>query len=259
MNVKKKTVVGIDVSKATFNAHWNGTDAKYSNDRKGWKKLLSEAPPDSGFGMEATGNYHYRLAAFLHSKGCGVMVFNPYKVRSFANSSEGGKAKTDKIDARDVSELCSAQQDDLEKELCALAKELWPQKFALLNTVKGIGPKTAAVMLVCCRGLDGFASHKKLSSFVGLAPDVKESGTSVKGTGKIKKVGNAYLRGLLYMCAHSAQMHNEPCASYYGKLLAEGKPKDKATVAVMHKLVKIAFAVVQSGEPCRGGKKLKPT
>jgi len=61
------------------------------------------------------------------------------------------------------------------------------------------------------------------------------------------------------MCAHNAERFNEPCIRLYSRLLAKGKAKDLATVAVMHKLVKIAFAVVQSGEPCRGGKKLKPT
>jgi transposase len=325
MNKKKNSAVGIDVSKETFNAHWPENDKKYANSRKGWKQLLQEAPFGSLFAMEATGNYHYRLAAFLHSQGCSVAVFNPYKVRNFANSEEGGKTKTDKIDARTVfkfavhrqikndfrlweplplkhararvvlsllrglskleraalnmndaaalvasksdnvlepmrmvADACSAHQDSLENELCRLAKELWPLSFRLLCTINSIGGKTAAALLVACKGLESFSDFRKLSSFAGLIPSSKESGTSVRSTGKIKKTGNSYLRALLYMCAQNASRYNEPCAKFYSRLVARGKSKQLALVAVMHKLVKIAFAVVQSGEPCRGGKKLKP-
>jgi len=107
---KKKTVfVGIDVSKSTFNAHWQGVDAEYANNRRGWSKLLLDAPENSTFGMESTGNHHYRLAAFVHSKGYPVKVFNPYLARLWARSL-GGIAANDKIDARNLSKYAATDQ-----------------------------------------------------------------------------------------------------------------------------------------------------
>jgi len=318
MNKKKIQFVGIDVSHKTFNAHWKDSDKAYFNNGKGWRELLKEAPDGSAFAMEATGNYHYRLAAFLHSKGFPVFVFNPYKVLSYVRSLSGGKSKTDKIDARrvhdfavkyrlqnipwkpmspkhararvivsllkglskintaasnmnhaasltmnesdelsdvmsNISGLCLEQQDALERELYKLAKEIWPQRFRLLQTIPGIGAKTAAVLLVCAKGME-FESSGRLSSFCGLVSKNSQSGTTVNSKGKIVKVGNAYLRGLLYMCAESAICWNPACSDLYNRLRAKGKKGNIPMVAVMHRLLKIAFGVVQSGEPYRGGK-----
>jgi transposase len=60
---------GIDVSKDAFNARWENRGAKYGNSPKGWRRLLREAPKEASFAMEATGNYHYMVASFLHGKG----------------------------------------------------------------------------------------------------------------------------------------------------------------------------------------------
>ncbi|MDR0516330.1 MAG: IS110 family transposase [Fibromonadaceae bacterium] len=318
MNIKKKALVGIDVSKDTFSAHFSGKDCKYPNSRKGWQALAKEAPQNSTYAMEATGYYHYRLASYLHSKGFAVVVFNPCRVKHYFQSL-GIKAKTDKIDARgiagyalargvkirqwepmsprhararvivsllsglsrferssgnirhslslvlskkdsllnsmsDVKNVCREHQKALEKELYGLCGELFPNQFRLLKTIPGIGSKTAAVMLVCCKGLGEFPAYRQLVSFIGLAPTVKESGTSVRGKGRISKTGNPYLRSLLFMCAMSAVNLKGVSKSLYCRLLAKGKNKMLAMVAVMHRLVKISFGVVQSGEPYRGSK-----
>jgi len=317
MNIKKSCLVGIDVSKDTFNAHFNNRDCEYENNRRGWSKLLKETPSDSTFAMEATGNYHYRLAFHLNAKGFDVLVLNPLWVRRYVQSL-GSKAKTDRKDAEliaryaatedaqkqkwaplppklarakiavsllarlakleratgnmnhavslvaskkdslldpmnRVSDVCREQQEALKKELCELAGELFPEKFSLLQSIPGIGAKTAACFLVSAKGLE-FETCGQLASFVGLAPCVYESGSSVKGKGRIRKTGNPYLRALLYLCTFQAAKTCKPCAALYNRLVGRGKPRLLARIAVMHRLVKIAFGVVQSGEPYRGGR-----
>jgi transposase len=319
MNIKKTALVGIDVSYKTFNAHYGGKDCVYGNNRKGWQRLAKEAPANSTYAMEATGNYHYRLAAYLHSKGFKVVVFNPYFVKHWLQSL-GSKAKTDRIDARGislyalakeakpkewkplsplhararvivsllsglsrlgksagninhsislvvgrtsdmldvmagVSGVCREREKVLEKELVEIVKKLFPDQFRLLRTIPSLGNKTAAILLVCCKGFDGFAAYRQLVSFAGLAPKVVESGTSIRGRSRISKTGNSYLRALLFMCALGALSRCVPCRDLYERLTARGKPKKVAIVAVMHRLVKIAFGVVQSGEPYRGNSK----
>jgi len=318
MNIKKSALVGIDVSYKTFNAHFSGMDFKYDNTRKGWQRLVKEAPSDSVYAMEATGYYHYRLASWLHSKGFKVIVFNPYFVKHWCQSL-GSKSKTDKIDARQISLyalskesrakewkplsplhsrarvivsllnglsglgksagninhsislvvgktsdmldtmssvscVCKEQESKLEKELVDIVKKLFPQQFKLLLSIPGLGAKTVCVFLVCCKGFEEFSSYRQLVSYIGLAPTVKESGTSVKGRSRISKTGNNYLRSLLFMCALTALSRCSPCKDLYDRLTCRGKPKKLAIIAVMHRLAKIAFGVVQSGEPCRGGK-----
>jgi len=150
-----------------------------------------------------------------------------------------------------LSNACREQKRALEKELIGIVNELWPEKLRLLKTIKGVGAFTASVLLVVTRGME-FATSARLSSYCGLAPDNRESGVSIKGKGHIVKVGSHYLRACLCMCAFSAVQCNATCKAFYGRLLAKGKAKFSAMTAVMHRLVKICWGVVNSGEPWRG-------
>ena len=60
---------------------------------------LSPEPGDVLVGLEATGHYHLTLVEFLAEHGFGVVLINPYQAAQFRRS-QGGKAKTDRIDAR---------------------------------------------------------------------------------------------------------------------------------------------------------------
>jgi len=323
MNVEKRSYVGADISKDSFNAYWENCDKKYSNDRKGWNMLLKEVPVNSIIAMEATGNYHYGLATYAKQKGYDVKVFNPYSVRSFIKSL-GYKSKTDKIDARLIHrfaineenrrlpfyeimppklvrarvivsllnrltvlqtacnnanhahsfvvsgtdnllsimsglvDVCNDYQARLEKELCDIVRGLYPSHFRLLQTITGIGAKTAAVILVVAKDLNEFETSGRFSSFCGLTSRHLESGTTLNVNGSIDKVGNPYLRFLLFNCSKSAIQWNKPCNALYNRLRAKGSLHMVATVAVMHKLVKQAWGVVKSGEPFRNGKLVLP-
>ena len=54
---------------------------------------------------------------------------------------------------------------------------------------------------------------------------------------------------MLYVCAWSAIRYNSACKVLYERLLERGKPSKVALVAVMNKLIRQVFAVVQKGEP----------
>ena len=324
MHKKKQTLVGIDVSSKTLDACWSGVNARYSNDRRGWRKLAMEAPENSRFVMEATGSYHFKLAAFLKMRGFSVGVVNPLRARRWIESQIGSFKKTDRMDAGNLSKygateavacreweplppalararamitvlanlsktikrskaamkavslavekkdgdvpgvlgyvaaVCKEQAEDLEAQLSSIVSAAYPEQFRLVESIPGIGRKTAAVLLVCTRGFEKFESFKRLASYIGVAPTVRESGTSVKGSGRISKAGYPYLRALLNMCAKVAVRCNGACSPLYARLVAKGKKRKDALVAVMHRLVKIAFAVVQSGVPFHGGKEPGP-
>jgi transposase len=152
-----------------------------------------------------------------------------------------------------LEDYCNEQTEKLTAELCKLVKDVYPKEFRLLKTIPGIGTKTAAVMLASVQDFSKFETHRRLSSFVGFAVRVNDSGDTVRGKGKMVKTGCAYMRGVMYMPAMTAARFCNPCKALYERLIAKGKEKKVALVAVMHRMVKIAFGVIKSGEPFRGG------
>jgi transposase len=135
------------------------------------------------------------------------------------------------------------QMQALEKSMERKAKENEGQALDNLTSIPGIGCKTAIQLLIITQGFRRFANAKQLCAYVGISPRIYESGTSVKGKPKISKLGMGRLRALLYLCAWSACKYNQACKDLYERLLAKGKAKKLALVAVANKLLKQAFAI----------------
>ena len=118
--------------------------------------------------------------------------------------------------------------------------------YERLLAIPGIGKQTASVIIAVTQGLKEFDSAKQVSSYFGLAPRIYESGTSVKGTAKICKMGMAMVRRLLYMCSLSAKKSNKACKELYDRLLEKGKKKKVCLIAVINKLIKQIFSIVKN-------------
>ena len=112
-----------------------------------------------------------------------------------------------------------------------------------LMTIPGIGKKTAVLLIMLTGGFEKFASPKQLCAYLGLAPRIFQSGSSVRGRARICKMGRGRLRALLYLCAWSAARYNKTCHQLYQRLLNKGKAKNLALIAVANKLLKQAFAI----------------
>jgi len=66
---------------------------------------------------------------------------------------------------------------------------------------------------------------------------------------RLSKMGCARLRKSLYMPALVAVRYNPLMMALYDRLQAKGKPKKVALVAVMRKLLVLAYGVLKSGKP----------
>jgi len=110
-------------------------------------------------------------------------------------------------------------------------------EIARLTTITGVGVLTAAVVLTETRPLRGSATPAEIVAFAGLDPAPRESGTSVRGARHISKTGNARVRQAVYMAALSAVRFNPVLKPFYERLLARGKKKKVALVAVARKLL----------------------
>jgi len=135
----------------------------------------------------------------------------------------------------------------LEKSLQIIVKEEFKDMYDAIISIPGIGPKTTAALIVCTNGFKEFQNQKQVSAYVGLSPRVFESGSSVRGKGHICKLGNPYLRKLLYMCGVTSLQHNPICSKYSDSLESSGKAKKVVIVAVANKLLRIAFSVAKTG------------
>ena len=137
----------------------------------------------------------------------------------------------------------------LEIALLDNVKNEYQESLTLLKSIPGIGNKTALMLLVFTDGFERFESAKELCSYAGLTPIIRQSGTSVKGRPRISKMGNAKLRNLLFMCSFNACKYNSACKALYDRIVAKGKSKKLALIAVCNKLLKQAFAVVKNSLP----------
>jgi len=61
------------------------------------------------------------------------------------------------------------------------------------------------------------------NSYVGILTTIRESGSSVRGSRRITKVGNKKLRNLVFLAALSAYKYNRGCKALYDRIVAKGK------------------------------------
>jgi transposase len=137
----------------------------------------------------------------------------------------------------------------LEDRLLLLVKQDQQHQLTLLKGIPGLGTKTALFLIVITDGFQKFETSGQLCSYVGITPTIRQSGSSVRGKSRISKVGNQKLRNLLFLCAFSACKHNKACREVYERIVAKGKSKKLALIAVANKLLKQAFAIAKSGLP----------
>ena len=137
----------------------------------------------------------------------------------------------------------------IEEKLLSLVKEDQQQQLSLLKFVPGIGPKTALFLIVITDGFSKFETASQLCSYAGITPTTRESGSSVRVSPRISKVGNKKLRNLLFLCSFNACKHNKACRELYERIVNKGKSKKLALIAVANKLLKQCFAIAKSGRP----------
>ncbi|HBM66937.1 MAG TPA: IS110 family transposase [Pseudomonas sp.] len=151
--------------------------------------------------------------------------------------------------AQDIAQLMdvlSRQLEALDRRIAEHLAQHQPNLAALLKSVKGVGPATAATLMSELPEL-GQLKARQICALVGVAPMNRDSGQA-RGKRFICG-GRATVRSALYMAAIVAMRHNAVIRHCYERLLAAGKPKKVAIVACMRKLLIIMNAMVKSGRP----------
>lgn len=143
----------------------------------------------------------------------------------------------------------------LEQEITVVLKQdAWAESAMLLQTIQRIGPLTAAWLLVGTLNFQLCPTAAATAAYAGLAPMMRESGSSVRTRPQIGPGGHKRLRTALYLATLNAARFNPIIRVFYERLRAAGKPPKVARCAAARKLLQIAFAVVTQRRPFDGGR-----
>jgi transposase len=124
----------------------------------------------------------------------------------------------------------------------------WRVEDDLLESVPGVGPNTAAVLIAELPEL-GRLTRQQIAALVGVAPFNRDSG-SLSAPRHIWG-GRTTVRGALYMAALVASHHNPAIRVFYRRLRAAGKLPKVALTAAMRKLLTILNAMVKHQQSWR--------
>jgi transposase len=143
----------------------------------------------------------------------------------------------------------------LEKELASVNADIddavrgspvWREKEDLLASVPGIGPTIARTLIAELPEL-GRLGRKQIAALAGLAPFTRQSG-QWRGKSFIGG-GRTSVRTALFMGAMTARQHNPVLKAFFDRLIAAGKPRMVALIAVARKLLTILNAVLRDQKP----------
>ena len=162
-----------------------------------------------------------------------ALVQQPIVIESVRTRLESLIATLDEEIATVEQEIASALEQDT----------AWAAAAARLATIKGLGTLTIAWLLTTTINFTLTVTPDAAANYAGLAPQLRQSGSSVRGRPRVGHGGNARLRRAVYMASLSAIQHNPVIKAFYTRLRAAGKPRKVALCAAARKLLRIAWAV----------------
>jgi transposase len=134
-----------------------------------------------------------------------------------------------------------------------------------LQTVPGLGPITASVLAATISDVSAFRSAvasgrsdrwrdplATLSAWLGLTPKPNSSGSKER-LGAISKMGNRYIRRLLYLGAMgviSTRKRTDPGEDWLGEMLRK-KPLKVVAIALANRMARQIWAMLRTGEAWR--------
>jgi transposase len=116
----------------------------------------------------------------------------------------------------------------------------------LLDTMPGLGPRTAEAIVAHLGDPRRFKSGKQVAAYGGLVPRQYQSGEDDR-RGRITKRGPAVLRKLLVQCAWAMLRYNPWARAVYERLSRGKARKKQAIVALARKILVRCWAMLRDG------------
>ncbi|WP_203250207.1 IS110 family transposase, partial [Cysteiniphilum marinum] len=116
--------------------------------------------------------------------------------------------------------------------------------FENINSIKGIGQKSASILLSCIGDIKDFENADKLAAYFGIVPRVSNSNETER-SGRITKRGTKLGRTTLVQCTLVAIRYSDFLRSFYEKIKAK-KGSGKAIIATARKLLKTIYLTLKN-------------
>ena len=123
----------------------------------------------------------------------------------------------------------------LEGEVMKATRRLYPEQYARLTEVGGVGEVVATTFLAEIFAPQRFNRAEEVSSYLGLAPVVRRSGEG-PARARLRSVGQDRLRSILIEGAWSWRRRDKEAEALYNRHLAKSGVSQKAICAVARKL-----------------------
>ena len=142
----------------------------------------------------------------------------------------------------------------LDKEISLIEKEIsdhiegqpeLKERTTIMESVPGIGTTTASMLVSEVPEL-GDCNKRQIASLIGVAPINRDSG-QFRGK-RMTGGGRVHVRSRLFMPTLVAIRYNPKLKAFYQRLLANGKSKMTAIVAVMRKLLVILNTMIKNNQ-----------
>jgi len=115
--------------------------------------------------------------------------------------------------------------------------------YPVLTSIPGVAVRTAAIIIAETSGKT-FPSAAALSSYAGLAPTTRQSGTSIKSE-RVSHSGNKRLKRALFLSAFASIRFDPTSRDYYDRKQAQGKRHNQALIALAHRRFTVLFAMIR--------------
>lgn len=130
----------------------------------------------------------------------------------------------------------------LDNEISERGKKLKGHKN--LSSIKGIGERSASVLLSVIDNVNDFADENKLSAYFGIVPRVSDSNETVRH-GRITKNGSKIGRTTLIQCTLVAKRYSPYLRRYYERIKRR-RGSGKAIIATARKFLGIIYNTLKN-------------
>lgn len=193
------------------------------------------------------------LKTALLNKIHALAVSRGRKLKKESLSSERGLKRVfesqwseiERLELEIIAEQISSLKESikkLEKAIEAEAEKL--RGYRNLCSIKGIGARSAGVLLSVIGEVTDFADENKLAAYFGIVPRVSNSNETVR-TGRITKRGSKMGRTTLVQCTLAALRSNAYLKNYYERVKAR-RGHGKAKIAVARKFLGIIYNTLKN-------------
>src|SRR3989344_496843 len=193
----------------------------------------------------ASQGYGYRFTETKEGAQGKALVRHFWKLRKVATNlliHERYLKEYRDISRTSASALLVKQCEKLKKEIVKKWSKGNDVKY--LDSIPGIMPFLAAVILAELLPLERFERIEQIVAFAGLDPSVKQTGGRKGSHGPISKRGSPTLRNALFLAAFGS-FQREPMRSLYLKHRARGLHHNAILCVLGRKILRIAVALLK--------------